>query len=92
MARRRVKKSVVLVGAIILFFIVYFASFMHFSKKESSGEDNSVKIQAQEDNRSLLKQLASKEKIYLSDQVVSDVQTKRFHHSLHSAHQKHPQN
>ena len=73
MARRRVKKSVVLVGAIILFFIVYFASFMHFSKKESSGEDNSVKIQAQEDNRSLLKQLASKEKIYLSDQVVSDV-------------------
>ena len=46
---------------------------MHFSKKESSGEDNSVKIQAQEDNRSLLKQLASKEKIYLSDQVVSDV-------------------
>ena len=71
--RRRVKKSVVLVGAIILFFIVYFASFMHFSKKESSGEDNSVKIQAQEDNRSLLKQLASKEKIYLSDQVVSDV-------------------
>ena len=44
MARRRVKKSVVLVGAIILFFIVYFASFMHFSKKESSGEDNLVKI------------------------------------------------
>lgn len=71
--RRKIKKSVILVAAIVLFFIVYIVSFMFFSKKANSTEGNSVKIQAQEDSRSLLKQLESKEKIYLSDQVVSDV-------------------
>lgn len=71
--RRKIKKSVILVGAIILFFVVYFWTFMSVSKTENSSKDNSVKIQTQEDNRSLIKQLLSKEKIYLSDQVVSDV-------------------
>ncbi|WP_455539814.1 hypothetical protein [Terrisporobacter sp.] len=71
--RRRIKKSVILVGAIILFFIVYFAAFMMMSKKEKKDENNSVKIESREDNRSLLKQLESKEKVYLSDQAVSDV-------------------
>ena len=71
--RRKVKKSVFIVAAIILFFIVYIVSFTLFSKKESSSQENAVKIERPEDNRSLLKQLKDKEKLYLSDGVVSDV-------------------
>lgn len=71
--RRRVKKSVFLVAAIILFFCVYIGSFVYFSNQDSKSEDNAVKIEEPEDSRSLLKQLEEKEKIYLSDGVVSDV-------------------
>lgn len=62
-----------LVAAIILFFGVYIASFTYFSNKENNSKDNAVKIEEPEDNRSLLKQLNEKEKIYLSDGIVSDV-------------------
>ena len=71
--KRKIKKSVFLVAAIILFFSVYIISFTLFSKKESSSKDNAVKIEEPEDNRSLLKQLKEKDKIYLSDGIVSDV-------------------
>ena len=72
--RRKIKKSVFLVGGIILFFGVYIGSFMLFSKVENSDKKNAVTINTErEDNRSLLKQLEDKEKIYLSDGVVSDV-------------------
>ena len=72
--RRKVKKSAFLVAGVILFFGVYIISFLLFSKIESADEKNAVKIQTlQEDNRPLLKKLEEKEKIYLSDQVVSDV-------------------
>lgn len=71
--KRKIKKSVFLVAAIILFFGVYIISFTLFSNKDDSSEDNAVKIQEPEDNRSLLKQLEEKDKIYLSDGTVSDV-------------------
>lgn len=71
--KRKIKKSVFLVAAIILFFGVYIISFTLFSNKNDSNKDNAVKIQEPEDNRSLLKQLEEKDKIYLSDGTVSDV-------------------
>lgn len=71
--KRKVKKPILLVGAIILFFVVYSITFTYFSKKESSKSDNAVKIEEVEDNRSLIKQLKEKDKVYLSDGIVSDV-------------------
>lgn len=71
--KRKIKKSVFLVAAIILFFCVYIITFIHFSDQDNSSKDNAVKIEEPEDNRSLLKQLEEKEKIYLSDGIVSDV-------------------
>lgn len=71
--RRKLKKSVYIVAAVILFFIVYIGTFIYFSKDESNSKDNTVKINAAEDNRSLLKQLKDKQKLYLSDGIVSDV-------------------
>ena len=71
--KRRIKNSVFLVAAIILFFCVYIISFTLFSKEESSSKENAVKIEEPEDSRSLLKQLEEKDKIYLSDGIVSDV-------------------
>ena len=53
--RRKIKKSVFLVGGIILFFGVYIGSFMLFSKVENSDKKNAVTINTErEDNRSLL--------------------------------------
>ena len=71
--RRRVKKSAILVAVIILFFSVYFLAFNISSKIANKDTQNAVQIDKQEDNRSLLKQLNDKDKIYLSDKVVSDV-------------------
>lgn len=71
--KRRIKRSVFVVIAIILFFCVYIGSFIFFSSKNNSSKENAVKIEDTEDNRSLLKQLGEKEKIYLSDAIVSDV-------------------
>ncbi len=72
--RRKIKKSAILVAAIILFFVVYFISFTVSSKVSDKSSESTVNLKTQqEDNRSLLKQLSSKEKIYLSDDVVSDV-------------------
>lgn len=71
--KRKIKKSVFLVAAIILFFGVYIFSFTLFSNTQSSIKDSAVKIEESEDNRSLLKQLKEKDKIYLSDGIVSDV-------------------
>lgn len=71
--RRKIKKSTFLVAGVIVFFAVYFVSFNAFSKLDNSSTDNAVKVQTEEDSRSLLRQLKDKEKIYLSDNNVSDV-------------------
>ena len=70
--RRKIKKSTLLVGGIIGFFVIYFITFKVFSMMESS-KNNPVKVQTEVDNRSLLRQLKGKDKIYLSDDKVADV-------------------
>lgn len=72
--RRKVKKSVFLVGGIILFFAVYFLTFYGVSKISNKDKENAVTLNTKtEDSRPLLKQLTDKDKIYLSDSVISDV-------------------
>ncbi|MEG0856149.1 MAG: hypothetical protein RSG52_06685 [Terrisporobacter sp.] len=71
--RRKIKKSTFLVAGIIVFFVIYFGTFKLFSSLDKNDKDNAVKVQTEEDNRSLLRQLKDKDKIYLSDAVVSDV-------------------
>lgn len=70
--RRKIKKSVFLIAGIIAFFIIYFISFNFFSNMEQK-QGNTVKVQEKEDSRSLLRQLNDKDKIYLSDGIVSDI-------------------
>ncbi len=75
--RRRVKKSVYVVLAIILFFCVYTISFTINSKIESNSKNNAVKIEGNEDERSLLRQLELKEKVYISNETISDVRIEK---------------
>ena len=74
--RRKIKKSVFLIAGIIAFFIIYFISFNFFSNMEQK-QGNTVKVQEKEDSRSLLKQLNDKDKIYLSDGIVSDIRAEQ---------------
>lgn len=71
--RRKLKKSAFLVAGVILFFVVYFISFNLFSGMDNKDAENTVKVETEEDNRSLLRQLKEKDKIYLSDGLVSDI-------------------
>ena len=61
--RRKIKKSVFLVGGIILFFGVYIGSFMLFSKVENSDKKNAVTINTErEDNRIITKAIRRQRK------------------------------
>ena len=75
--RRKIKRSTFLIAGVIVFFAVYFLSFNLFSKLDKTSVDNTVKLQAEEDNRSLLRRLKDKDKIYLSDNRVSDVRVEK---------------
>lgn len=71
--RRKLKKSTFLIVGIIVFFAVYIISFKFFEANDKTSQENKVKVDTEEDSRSLLRQLRDKEKIYLSDKTVSDV-------------------
>ncbi|WP_297134627.1 hypothetical protein [Terrisporobacter sp.] len=74
--RRKIKKSVFLIAGIIGFFIIYFISFNLFSGMDEK-QENIVKVEDKEDSRSLLRQLNDKDKIYLSDGIVSDIRVEQ---------------
>lgn len=72
--KRKVKKPVIIIGAVILFFSIYFASFKLVSYLESKNAPvKNVEDQEQEDTRSLMAQISSKKKIYVSDDNVESI-------------------
>lgn len=72
--RRKVKKEFWIIGAIILFFVVYFIAFKigRSMDEESSAPTKNIEEQ-EEDTRSLINQISSKNKIYMSDSKVENV-------------------
>ena len=71
--KRKLKKGMILILGGILFFVVYFEAF-RFGRSLDEKNTQPVKTEeAQEDTRSLMSQLSSKEKIYISDSNVENV-------------------
>lgn len=73
MAKRKVKKSAIFIFGIICFFVIYFISFRTFSGLGQKSGNKIVDTEENVDTRSLLNQLKSKSKIYISDENISDV-------------------
>lgn len=71
--KRKLKKGTIIIIGIVLFFIVY---FLAFNTARNMEDDSAQPIKAEldkEDTRSLIKQISSKEKIYISDSKVEKV-------------------
>ncbi|RDY23607.1 hypothetical protein CHF27_007485 [Romboutsia maritimum] len=72
--KRKLKKNAALLIGVIAFFIVYFVFFNWGKSLEVTPEDTPKKTEAQEeDSRSLLTQISSKKKIYISDQNIENI-------------------
>ncbi len=74
--KRKVKKSVIIISAIAIFFAFYMLSFKLTLFLESKGKDEEVVVEnkeEQEDTRSLRTQLNTKEKIYVSDSNIENI-------------------
>lgn len=72
--KRKIKKEFWIIGAVILFFVVYFVTFKIARSwdEESSAQTKNIEEQ-EEDTRSLISQISSKKKIYMSDSKVENV-------------------
>ena len=71
--KRKLKKGMILILGIILFFGVYFAAFKYGRSLDEKNTQPVKTEEDQEDTRSLMSQLSSKEKIYISDSNVENV-------------------
>lgn len=70
---RRIKKRIVVIVSIIGYIMVYIASVKYFTKKEGEILPNYSIDEEIEDTRSLIDQLCSNNKTYISDSNISDI-------------------
>lgn len=73
---RKLKKKPVVITAVILFFISYLLAFKYFNNLSSVEKNDKVKVEETsqvEDKRSLISQLNSKNKIYLSTKNIQNI-------------------
>lgn len=73
---RKLKKKPVVITAVILFFISYLLAFKFFNKtsSEEKSEKNQIEVSSEvDDQRSLISQLNSKSKIYLSTKDAQNI-------------------
>lgn len=73
--KRKIKKEFWIIGAVILFFVVYFIAFKigRSMDEKSSKQTKNIEEQQEEDTRSLISQISLKKKIYVSDSKVENV-------------------
>ncbi|MGL4911125.1 MAG: hypothetical protein ACRC3Y_01710 [Romboutsia sp.] len=70
--KRKLKKSMIVLIAVVGFFIVYFGAF-NFGRYLDEKNVEPVKVQEEEDTRTLKKQISTKDKIYISDENVESI-------------------
>jgi len=71
--KRKLKKGMILILGIILFFGVYFSAFKYGRSLDEKNAQPAKTEEGQEDTRSLMSQLSSKEKIYISHLNVENI-------------------
>ena len=71
--RRKLKKQVVLIIAIISFFAVYFFAFQFGTYLDKKNEEPVKQVEEIEDTRPLITQLKSENKIYISNSEIENI-------------------
>lgn len=71
--KRKLKKQVVLMIAIIAFFAVYFIAFNIGTYLDKQNEETVKQVEETEDTRPLINQLRSKSKIYISNSELENI-------------------
>lgn len=75
--KRKLKKEVIMLIFISAFFIVYAIAFKIGTDIDKKNETTVKKVQEEEDNRSLMTQISTKDKIYVSDSKVDNVKIEK---------------
>ena len=71
--KRKLKKEVVAILAVILFFVVYFIAFKFGTYLDQKNQDPIKQVEEKEDTRPLINQLKSESKIYISDSEIQNI-------------------
>ena len=71
--KRKLKKEVVAILAVILFFAVYFIAFKFGTYLDQKNQDPIKQVEEKEDTRPLINQLKSESKIYISDSEIQNI-------------------
>lgn len=71
--KRKLKKEVVAILAVIAFFIVYFIAFKIGTYLDQKNQEPIKQVEEKEDTRPLISQLKSESKIYISDSEIENI-------------------
>ena len=72
--KKRIKKNVIIIAGVIMFFAVYIAAYKYFSKQQAPDTVTTTEnISTENTNTALINQIKSKDIIYLSDSNLQDV-------------------
>lgn len=77
--KKKIKKKVLVALTVVLFFVCYFLGFNLFKDKDTKDKEPGQQTTEalEDDTRPLIKQLSSKDKIYLSDSKVENVRIEK---------------
>ena len=76
--KRKIKKRVIILIGMIVFFVVYATTYIYFSKQQENSEP--VKVQdknVESDNKSLISQMKETDTVYISDDKLKDVRIEK---------------
>ena len=66
--KRKIKKRVIILIGMIVFFVVYAGTYIYFSKQQESSEPVKVQDKSTEsDNKTLISQMKETDTVYISD-------------------------
>lgn len=76
--KRKIKKRVIILIGMIVFFIVYAGTYIYFSKQQESSEPVKVQDKSTEsDNKTLISQMKETDTVYISDDKLKDVRIEK---------------
>ena len=71
--KRKLKKEVIAILAVIIFFVVYFLAFRFGTYLDQKNQDPVKQVEEKEDTRPLITQLKSENNVYISDSEIENI-------------------
>ena len=76
--KRKIKKRVIITIGVIVFFVVYSATYIYFSKQQEKSEPVKVQEKSSEaENKNLIYQMKQTDTVYISDDKLKDVRIEK---------------